>query len=139
MGKPKRVQGEAELKLLQYLAKHGPSHMYPFHESKSKRYIAARSTVHRAKKNLMKPSELALIYLKERQEREGKDRLVFGLTFRGLHYALKKGLVDFNKVKKIVQEHEIKIPQITEADLEDYLQVISSHSSLRQKKNHTSY
>lgn len=127
-GKAKKIQSAAEIKLIEVLAKYGPSHMYPFHEKpSSKNYVAARSTLDRAKKNLLNPPEF--IYLKETKEVNGVNRLIFALTFRGLHFALINGLADFKKVKKITQEHEIKIPQITEADLEEYLKVISSRSS----------
>lgn len=87
MVKKKRLQKNAESKILEHVAKYGPSHMYPLHEAKSNFYIASRGTIHRAKDNLLKQ---AFIELKREEKHTGKDKRIYGLTFSGLLHFLKK-------------------------------------------------
>lgn len=102
MVKAKRLQQNAESRILTYFAKNGPSHMYPLHEIRSGCYIAARSTVHRAKNSLLNNG---FIMLKNVESHAGKDKKIYGLTFKGLNVALLKSK-SWKDIDQIARQQE---------------------------------
>ena len=111
MVKKKRSQEDAEQKILKKLAKKGPSHMYPFHEASSEDYIASRMTIHRAKNSLF---EQKFIELKRVEPHPGKDKKIYGLTFKGILYALSMGYVDPSKGYEVRIKNKVHLPGTVE-------------------------
>ena len=61
------------------------------------------------------------------------------MTFRGLHFVLKKGLADYKKVNEIIKDHQINIPEITESDIDEILSVGSKNVPSIDQRNKEFY
>ena len=119
--KPLRLK-KKDKEIIKYIAKNGPSWYYDLAYVQE---IASNKTIG----NTLKYLNGSLLEIKKSIKPEsksgGRKRQYYGLTFRGLHYALIKNYVEYKDLTSMVSKHKIEVPRITEGYLEEYLQTIS--------------
>lgn len=107
MVKPKIQQKDAENKIIEKLARYGPSHIYPFHKVGSKYYIAARGTIYRAKDSLIKKN---LIVKKE--ESGSPPKKIYGLTLFGLLAGYGENVLTTKHIYHLIEAFKEDVPLV---------------------------